>query len=212
MTCYRWNSTVLPGKLFFLNLCPVYICPHRDKSPEKVPIQEIPRRIKRLFFWRVPKLSPSNLAFFHICITSVEINSGGSRGTYWKLCWRKIHNTHESRQNCQRMVSKGSKFCSKVRHLKEFELGAGRGRLTSPCRWLCWWQGKAATPAQRNPLLMHQQSMFNVCTLYIHWTHPPGAMANGQFQLHEKNNREIFCIFCIFYVHSHRSQSRPCRP
>ena len=26
-------------------------------------------------------------------------------------------------------------------------------------------------------------------------------MANGQFQLHEKNNREIFCIFCIFYVH-----------
>ena len=193
MTCYRWNSTVLPGKLFFLNLCPVYICPHRDKSPEKVPIQEIPRRIKRLFFWRVPKLSPSNLAFFHICITSVEINSGGSRGTYWKLCWRKIHNTHESRQNCQRMVSKGSKFCSKVRHLKEFELGAGRGRLTSPCRWLCWWQGKAATPAQRNPLLMHQQSMYNVHTLYtVHTYRGPWQCASSS------------CIYGIIFL------AKPC--
>ena len=167
MTCCRWKSTVLPGKLFFLNLCPVDICPHRDKSPEKVPIQGIPRRIKHLFFWRLPKLSPSKLGIFSH-IKSVEINSGGSRGTYWKLCWRKIHNTHESRQNCHRMVSKGSKFCSKLRHLKEFELGAGRGRLTSPCRWLCWWQGKAATPAQRNPLLMHQQSMFST---YIEHTY-----------------------------------------
>ena len=76
------------------------------------------------------------------------------------------------------MVSKGSKFCSKVRHLKEFELGAGRGRLTSPCRWLCWWQGKAATPAQRNPLLMHQQSMYNVHTLNT----PTGGHGNKPVQ------------------------------
>ena len=101
------------------------------------------------------------------------------------LCWRKMHNTHESRQNCHRMVSKRSKFCSKVRYLKEFELGAGRGRLASPCRWLCWWQGKAATPAQRNPLLMHQQSMYNV---HIHCTHLPGAMAMCQFKLHIRDN------------------------
>ena len=156
-----------------------------DKSPEnwKGPNSGNTPQNKTPFFWRLPKLSPSQLGNFSP-IKSVDINSGGPRGQYWMLCWRKMHNTHESRQNCHRMVSKGSKFCSKVRYLKEFELGEGRGRLASPCRWLCWWQGKAATLAQRNPLLMHQQSMYNVHT----FTHLPGAMAMCQFKLHIRDN------------------------
>ena len=96
------------------------------------------------------------------------------------------------------MVSKGSKFCSKVRHLKEFELGAGRGRLTSPCRWLCWWQGKAATPAQRNPLLMHQQSMYlyNVHTLYtVHTYRGPWQCASSS------------CIYGIIFLAESCAQS-----
>ena len=167
----------------------------RVLKTEKVPIQGRPRKIKPLFFWRLPKLSPSQLGNFSP-IKSVDINSGGPRGQYWMLCWRKMHNTHESRQNCHRMVSKGSKFCSKVRHLKEFELGAGRGRLTSPCRWLCWWQGKAATPAQRNPLLMHQKSMYNVHTLYsVHTYRGPWQCASSS------------CIYGIIFLAEPCAQS-----
>ena len=67
-------------------------------------------------------------------------------------------------------------FC--LVHLQH--LGAGRGRLASPCGWLCWWQGKAATPAQRNPLLMHQQSMYNVHTLYsVHTYRGPWQCASS---------------------------------
>ena len=53
----------------------------RVLKTEKVPNEGIPRRIKHLFFSRLPKLSPSKLGIFSH-IKSVEINSGGSRGTY----------------------------------------------------------------------------------------------------------------------------------
>ena len=82
---------------------------------------------------------------------------------------------------------------------ESLDLVTGRGRLASPCRWLCWWQGKAATLAQRNPLLMHQQSMYNVHTLYT----PTGG--HGKWPV-----PAALRIFCIFYVlHKITSHTAP---
>ena len=72
---------------------------------------------------------------------------------------------------------------------ESLDLVTGRGRLASPCGWLCWWQGKAATPAQRNPLLMHQQSMYNVHTLYsVHTYRGPWQCASSS------------CIYGIIFL------------
>ena len=65
----------------------------------------------------------------------------------------------------------------------------GGGGLPPPVGGSVGGRGRQRPPPKETPCSCTSRA----CTMYIHCTHPPGAMANGQFQLHSAYSAYSMC-------------------
>ena len=65
----------------------------------------------------------------------------------------------------------------------------GGGGLPPPVGGSVGGRGRQRPPPKETPCSCTSRA----CTMYLHCTHPPGAMANGQFQLHSAYSAYSMC-------------------